>query len=61
MFVGDDMSVYDTTGKDYNEMEDKETLEKLTWELASQSGRITGQFSQCNGLVLLLLFFLTEC
>ncbi|XP_033637612.1 cell wall protein RBR3-like isoform X2 [Asterias rubens] len=38
---GDDMSVYDTTGKDYNEMEDKETLEKLTWELASQSGRIT--------------------
>ncbi|XP_022098580.1 uncharacterized protein LOC110983559 [Acanthaster planci] len=38
---GDDMTVYDNVGRDDTEMADKETLEQLTWELASQSGRIT--------------------
>ncbi|XP_038050052.1 uncharacterized protein LOC119723459 [Patiria miniata] len=38
---GDDMTVYDNVGRDDTEMADQETLEQLTWELASHSGGVT--------------------
>ena len=43
---GEDLSKYDANDKeDKNERndEDKEALERLEWELASDTGRITGE------------------
>lgn len=40
---GTDLSVFDTVGDcDVRDQDDEETLDQLEWELASQSGRITG-------------------
>ena len=44
---GDDMTGYDEdVVLTHREMsaDDKDTLEQLTWELASQEGRITGEY-----------------
>ena len=44
---GEDLSKYDSdlnSERLKQNSEDKEELEKLEWELASESGRLTGQF-----------------
>ena len=44
---GEDLSMYDTVGAvpagEERDTEDRETLEKLEWELASDTGRLTGE------------------
>lgn len=41
---GDDFARYDDdNGNERQDVADEETLEELTWELASQSGRISGE------------------
>ncbi|GFO16535.1 Zinc finger b-box domain containing protein 1 [Plakobranchus ocellatus] len=53
---GEDLSVYDAVGavpaEDDQDTEDRETLEKLEWELASDTGRLTadGQISRMSML-----------
>ena len=47
---GDDLSKYDADAKServQQNSEDKEALEKLEWELASESGRLTGGSHHC--------------
>ena len=40
---GEDLTRFDDIGaRETSNMEDTETLDKLEWELASQSGRLTG-------------------
>ena len=40
---GTDLSIFDEVGdKDMRNQDDEETLDQLEWELASQSGRLTG-------------------
>ena len=40
---GTDLSIFDEVGdKDRRNQEDEDTLDQLEWELASQSGRLTG-------------------
>ena len=48
---GDDLSRYDRSeaAEDQGD-EDNETLDQLEWELASQSGRITGEFKRLGFL-----------
>lgn len=44
---GEDLSSYDTVGDlETRNMEDQESLSKLEWELASESGRVTGKESE---------------
>ena len=46
---GEDMSKYDNVDcDDLQEKDDNATLEQLEWELASQSGRVTGNSRHCN-------------
>ena len=41
---GDNLSKFDEVGaREKSNIEDVETLDKLEWELASQSGRVTGK------------------
>ena len=41
---GTDLSIFDEVGdKDRRNQDDEDTLDQLEWELASQSGRITGR------------------
>jgi hypothetical protein len=41
---GEDMTVYDQEEGDFDhqDVDDAEALDKLEWELASETGRITG-------------------
>lgn len=48
---GEDLSSYDTVGdQESRNIDDQESLSKLEWELASESGRLTGKVCGC-GLV----------
>ena len=50
---GTDLSIFDNVGvMDNRDVDDEETLDQLEWELASQTGRITGQ---SGGIVTVLL------
>lgn len=41
---GEDLSSYDTVGdQESRNIDDQESLSKLEWELASESGRLTGK------------------
>lgn len=41
---GEDLSSYDTVGdQESRNIDDQESLSKLEWELASESGRLTGE------------------
>ena len=41
---GTDLSIFDNMGiKDNRDTDDEEALDQLEWELASQTGRLTGR------------------
>lgn len=41
---GDDLSRYDNVGvTEQQDVEDKQALDQLEWELASDTGRLTGE------------------
>ena len=41
---GTDLSIFDEVGdKDLRNQDDEDTLDQLEWELASESGRLTGK------------------
>ena len=45
---GTDLSIFDHVGeKDNRDQEDEDALGQLEWELASQSGRVTGNILYC--------------
>lgn len=45
---GEDLSSYDTVGdQESRNIDDQESLSKLEWELASESGRLTGKVCGC--------------
>lgn len=47
---GEDLSSYDTVGdQESRNIDDQESLSKLEWELASESGRLTGKVCGCGG------------
>lgn len=46
---GEDLSSYDTVGdQESRNIDDQESLSKLEWELASESGRLTGKVCGCG-------------
>ena len=48
---GTDLSIFDEVGdKDMRNQDDEETLDQLEWELASQSGRLTGTVNKLLGI-----------
>lgn len=47
---GEDLSSYDTVGdQESRNIDDQESLSKLEWELASESGRLTGKVGEWGG------------
>ena len=45
---GEDLSIYDGRGGDVDQnADDSNTLNELEWELASQTGRLTGACPPC--------------
>lgn len=48
---GEDLSSYDTVGdQESRNIDDQESLSKLEWELASESGRLTGKVGEWGGV-----------
>ena len=52
MVDGEDLTRYDDEGsQETTNKEDTEALDKLEWELASQSGRLTGTVNVSRNIV----------